>query len=75
MKGRRAIAVVTLQTFYPVGKHDLMIVYLGKLDFLSVTDFPWVTYLGELLLSGSWICLENNRVYLDSYPKAIAREK
>ena len=39
LKGRRAIAVVTLQTFYPVGKHDLMIVYLGKLDFLSVTDF------------------------------------
>ena len=31
--------MVTLQTFYPVGKHDLMIVYLGKLDFLSVTDF------------------------------------
>ena len=32
------IAVVTLQTFYS-GKHDLLTVYLGKLDFLSVTDF------------------------------------
>ena len=32
------LAVVTLQTFYP-GKHDLLTVYLGKLDFLSVTDF------------------------------------
>ena len=31
------LAVVTLQTFYP-GKHDLLTVYLGKLDFLSVTD-------------------------------------
>ena len=58
------IAVVTLQTFY-VGKHDLLTVYLGKLDFLSVTDFSL----------GTWICLENNRVSLDSYPKAIAREK
>ena len=26
------------QTFY-LGKHDLLTVYLGKLDFLSVTDF------------------------------------
>ena len=32
------IAVVTLQTFY-LGKHDLLTVYLGKLDFSSVTDF------------------------------------
>ena len=32
------IAVVTLQPFY-LGKHDLLTVYLGKLDFLSVTDF------------------------------------
>ena len=32
------IAVVTLQTFY-LGKHELLTVYLGKLDFLSVTDF------------------------------------
>ena len=32
------LAVVTLQTFYQ-GKHDLLTVYLGKLDFLSVTDF------------------------------------
>ena len=32
------LAVVTLQTFY-LGKHDLFTVYLGKLDFLSVTDF------------------------------------
>ena len=68
------IALVTLQTFY-LGKHDLLTVYLGKLDFLSVTDFPQVTYLGKILSSGSWICLENNRVSLDSYPKAIAREK
>ena len=32
------IAVVTLRTFY-LGKHDLLTVYLGKLVFLSVTDF------------------------------------
>ena len=32
------IAVVTLQTFY-LGKHYLLTVYLGKLDFLSVTNF------------------------------------
>ena len=32
------LAVVTLQTFYQ-GKHDLLTVYLGKLDYLSVTDF------------------------------------
>ena len=32
------LAVVTLQTFY-LGKHDLLTVYLGKLDFSSVTDF------------------------------------
>jgi len=31
-------AVVTLQSFY-LGKHDLLTVYLGKLDFLSATDF------------------------------------
>ena len=70
----KIIAMVTLQTFY-LGKFHLLTVYLGKLDFLSVTDFS----LGNLprgnLSSGSWICLENNRVYLDSYPKAIAREK
>ena len=34
----KIIAVVTLQTFY-LGTHDLLTVYLGKLDFLSVTDF------------------------------------
>ena len=62
-------------TDFYLGKHDLLAVYLGKLDFLSVTDFPLVTYLGEILSSGSWMCLENNRVYLDSYPKAIAKEK
>ena len=73
-EGIKKIAVVTLQTFY-LGKHDLLTVYLGKLDFLSVTDFPQVTYLGKILSSGSSICLENNRVSLDSYPKAIAREK
>ena len=33
----KIIAVVTLQTFY-LGKHDLLTVYLGKLDS-SVTDF------------------------------------
>ena len=32
------IVVVTLQTFTWV-KLDLLTVYLGKLDFLSVTDF------------------------------------
>ena len=32
------LAAVTLQTFY-LRKHDLLRVYLGKLDFLSVTDF------------------------------------
>ena len=36
--GFKKIAVVTLQTFY-LGKHDLLSVYLGKLAFLSVTDF------------------------------------
>ena len=68
------IAVVTLQTFY-LGKHDLLTVYLGKLYFLSVTEVCLVTYLGEILSSGSWICLENNRVSLDNYPKEIAGEK
>ena len=33
-----SLAVVTLQTFY-LGKHNLLTVHLGKLDFLSVTDF------------------------------------
>ena len=32
------IAVVTLQTFY-LGKHNLLTVYQGKLDFVSVTNF------------------------------------
>ena len=32
------LAVVTLQTFY-LGKHDLLTVYSGKIDFLSETDF------------------------------------
>ena len=32
------LAVVTLQAFH-LGKQDLLTVYLGKLDFLSVTDF------------------------------------
>ena len=30
--------------------------------------------IGEILSSGSWICLENITISLDSYPKAIARE-
>ena len=50
------IAVVTLQTFYR-GKHDLLTVYLGKLDFLSVTNFS----LGNLPRGNFivWIlCLE-----------------
>ena len=43
------MAVVTLQTFY-LAKHDLLTVYLGKLDFLSVTDFslghlPWGNFI------------------------------
>ena len=33
-----SIAVVILQTFY-LGSLDLLTVYLGKLHFLSVTDF------------------------------------
>ena len=37
--------------------------------------FPEVTYLVEILSSGVWICLENNRLSLESYPKAIAWEK
>ena len=45
-----SIAVVTLQTFYR-GKHDLLTVYLGKLDFLSVTDF----FLGNLPRENSFI--------------------
>ena len=32
------LAVVTLQAFY-LRKQDLLTVYLGKLDFLNVTDF------------------------------------
>ena len=68
------LAVVTLQTFH-LGKLDLLTVYPGKLDFLSVTDFSLGNLPREILSSGSWICLENNRVYLDSHPKAIAREK
>ena len=32
------LAVVTLHTFY-LGKPDLVTVYLGKIDFLRVTDF------------------------------------
>ena len=32
------LAVVTLQTFY-LGKFDLLTVYLGKVNFLIVTDF------------------------------------
>ena len=51
-----------------------MSAYLGKLKFLSVTDFFLGNYLGDILLSGAGICLENNRVSLDSYPKAMARE-
>ena len=64
------LAVVTLQTFY-LGKLDLLTVYLGKLDFLSVTDFSLGHFIprGNFIVWGSWICLENNRVSLDSYPK------
>ena len=35
---RQVIAVVTLHTF-ALGKLDLLTVFLGKLNFLSVTDF------------------------------------
>ena len=61
--------------FLPRLKLDLLAVYLGKL--LSVTDFSLGNLpRGNLILSsGAWICLENNRVSLDSYLKAIAREK
>ena len=34
----KLLAVVTLQTFYP-GKLDLLTVYLGKVNFLIVTEF------------------------------------
>ena len=64
--------MVTLHTF-ALGKLDLFTVSLGKLNFSSVTDFPLVIYLGEILSSGPWICHENNRVSLDSYPKARVR--
>ena len=37
-KQKKTIALLTLQTFY-LGKHDLLTVFPGKLDFLSVTDF------------------------------------
>ena len=47
----------------------LLTVSLGKLNFSSLTDFS----LEEILSSGAWICHENNRVSLDSYPKARAR--
>ena len=65
----KKIAVVTLHTF-ALEKLDLLTVSLRKLNFSSVTIFP---YLGEVLSSGAWICHENNRVSLDSYPKARAR--
>ena len=68
------LAVVTLQTFH-LGKLDLLTVYPGKLDFLSVTDFSLGNLPRGILSSGALICLENNRLSLDSYPKAIAREK
>ena len=57
--------MVTLQTFY-LGKLDLLPVYLGKCDFLSVTDFSLSNLPRGNLSSESWICLENNRVFLDS---------
>ena len=37
-KQKKTIALLTLQTFY-LCKHDLLTVFPGKLDFLSVTDF------------------------------------
>ena len=63
LKGAFLIAVVTLHTFA-----------LGKF-FKCDRFFPKVTYLGEILSSGTWICHENKRVSLDSYmyPKAKAR--
>ena len=69
----KVIAVVSLQTFHQ-GKLELLTVYLGKLDILGVTDFS-LGYLPRGNSFGAWICLENNRLALDSYPKAIAWEK
>ena len=63
------IAVVKLHTFY-LGKLDLLTVYKEKFGHV-----PSVTYLGKILSSGAYICLENDRISLDSYLKAIAREK
>ena len=40
------IAVVTLQAFY-LGKDNLLTVYLGKLDFLSVTNFSPANLLSQ----------------------------
>ena len=70
--------MVTLQPsfFTYSGKLDLLTVYLlGKLEFLSVTDFSIANLPRRNLSSGAWICRENNRVFVDSYPKAIARGK
>ena len=63
------IAVVTLHTF-ALEKLDLLTVSLRKLNFSSGTDF---SLPGGILSSGAWICHENNRDSLDSYPKARAR--
>ena len=68
----QCLAVVTLHTFY-LGKLDLWTVYLGKLDFLSVTDFPEVTYL-NLFYRLRFGYISRKIVSLDSYPKALAGE-
>ena len=64
--------MITLHTF-ALRKLDLLTVSLGKLNFSSVTDFSLGNLPGKISLSGTWICHENNRVSLDSYPKAKAR--
>ena len=66
------LAVVTLHTF-ALGKVHLLTVSLGKLSFSSVTDFSLGNLPGGILLLEAWISYKNNRVSLDSYPKARAR--
>ena len=64
--------MVTLHSF-ALGKLGLLTVSLGKLNFSSVTDFSLNNLPGGNFIVGAWICHENNRVSLDSYPKARAR--
>ena len=45
--------------------------YPGKLEFRNVTDFSQVNYLGQMFSIQAWICQENNRISVDSYPSCF----